>query len=121
MAFFRNLFAWFLSILMALGLISGVNPDTVVATATDIQQKVTENVDAMVDEAAAFADSVNAAVEEKVNEVRESEAGQKVEQFATDVREIVDNTAQDIQDHFGPEATEAPVTEETTEGAGAAS
>ena len=36
-----------------------------------------------------------------------------------DVREVVDNTVQDIQEHFGPEATEAP-DEVVTEAEGSA-
>ena len=49
MNFFRSIFAWFLSILMALGLLAGVDSEKVVATATDIQEKVTERVDAVVE------------------------------------------------------------------------
>ena len=119
MNFFRRIFAWFLSILMALGLLAGVDSEKVVATATDIQEKVTERVDAVVDEAAAFADSVNEQVQNTIDEVRSSEAGQKAEEFVNDVREVVDNTVQDIQEHFGPEATEAP-DEVVTEAEGSA-
>ena len=121
MGFLRNLIAWFLSILMAFGIGAGVNTEAVVATATDLQQKVTEHVDAITDELAGIADDVADAVRDETDKLRQSEEGQKVEEFLNDVREVVEDTVENIQEHFGPEETEAPETDavDSAEGADA--
>lgn len=87
-------------------------------TDSELQQKVQEHMDVIVDKSAAIVDDV-------VEEIRKDERVQDAEKFIDDVNEIVDNTKQDIHDHFGKEAEteEVPVealeeaTEESTEAA----
>lgn len=64
---------------------------------SELQQKVQEHMDVIVDESAAIVDDV-------VEEIRKDERVQKAEQFQDDVNEIVDNTVEDIHAHFGKEA-----------------
>ena len=56
---------------------------------SELQQKVQEHMDVIVDESAAIVDDV-------VEEIRKDERVQKAEQFQDDVNEIVDNTVEDI-------------------------
>ena len=63
---------------------------------SELQQKVQDHMDVIVDESAALVDDV-------VDEVRKNEHVKKAEEFVNDVNEIVENTANDIDDHFGKE------------------
>ena len=72
--------------------------------ASELQKKVQEHLDVIVDEAAAMVDDV-------VEEVRKDERVQSAEEFVGDVKEIVNNTVEDIHEHFDKPA------EETTDGA----
>ena len=81
---------------------------------SDIEMILDEHMDVIADESAAIVDDV-------LEEARKDERVQKAEEFANDVNEIVDNTKQDIYDHFGPEEetedlSEAVGLEEATEG-----
>lgn len=83
------------------------------ATDSELKQKVQQHMDVIADESAAIVDDV-------IDEARKDERVQKAEEFANDVNEIVDNTKQDIRDHFGPEEetedlSEAVDLEEATE------
>ena len=88
------------------------------AADSELQAKVQEHMDVIVDESAAIVDDV-------VEEIRKDERVQDAEKFIDDVNEIVDNTKQDIHDHFGKEAETEEVpgealeeaTEEITEAA----
>ena len=61
---------------------------------SELQQKVQEHMDVIVDESAAIVDDV-------MEEVRQDERVQQMEQFANDVNEIANNTRADIEAHFG--------------------
>ena len=79
----------------------------------ELQTKVQEHMDVIVDESAAIVDDV-------LDEARKDERVQKTEEFVNDVEEIVDNTVNDIYEHFGPEEEtedllEEPAEEETQE------
>ena len=75
---------------------------------SELQQKVQDHMDVIVDESAAIVDDV-------MDEARKNEHVQKAEQFANDVNEIVDHTIEDIHEHFGPEEETEAVTEAVTE------
>ncbi len=89
---------WLLSLIFAFNLGAGTVRSTSTATDSELKQKVQEHMDVIVDESAAMVDDVLA-------EIRQDEHVQKAEEFAQDVREIVDDTAQDVQDHFGAQDT----------------
>ena len=83
------------------------------ATDSELKQKVQQHMDVIADESAAIVDDV-------LDEARKDERVQKAEEFAADVNEIVDNTVQDIHDHFDSEEetedlSEAVDLEEATE------
>ena len=71
----------------------------------ELQAKVQEHMDVIADESAAIVDDV-------LEEARKDEHVQKAEEFANDVEEIVDNTVQDIHDHFGDEEETEELSEE---------
>ena len=107
---FMKLISWLLSIVVAFSLGAGVRTDR--EPNSELQQKVQDHMDVIVDEAAAIVDDVT-------EELRQNEHVQEAEAFAEDVREIVNNTMDDIKDHFGTEenASEADATAETAEAA----
>ena len=74
--------------------------------ASELQQKVQGHVDTIVDETAAIVDDI-------MDEARKDERVQNAEAFVDDVKEIVDNTVQDIHDHFDPEEAEEDAAGET--------
>lgn len=93
--------------LFAFSLGAGMSGDTKPAD-SELQQKVQEHMDVIVDESAAIVDDV-------MEEVRKDERVQEAEQFVNDVREIAQNTADDIDAHFGEKATEEAQPEEAVE------
>lgn len=109
--------AWLLSILLSFGAGTAVGrnyePDT------ELEQKVQGHMDVIVDEAAGIVDDVSAAAREHretlESEVKDSETYKKAEEFVNDVQEIADNTAADIDAHFGTEETETETGETETE------
>ncbi len=76
-------------------------------TDSELTQKVQDHMDVIVDESAAIVDDV-------MEEARKDERVQEAEEFVNDVNEIINNTKQDIEDHFGEDETES-VTESVTE------
>ena len=98
--------AWLLSLLLSFGAGAAVGrsyePDT------ELEQKVQGHMDVIVDESAAMMDDI-------ADEFRNNEHVKEAEAFAEDVREIVDNTKQDIEDHFGKPAEETTETEPAAE------
>ena len=106
---------WLLSVCLAFFAGESVGSRNV-ETDSQLQQKVQEHMDVIVDETAAIIDDVS-------EEVRNNEHVQDAQQFVDDVREIAQNTADDIDAHFGSEDTEsiteavseAPAGEEQTE------
>ena len=102
----KTLFLWFLSMLLSFG--AGAKVGREYEPDTELEQKVQEHMDVIVDESAAIVDDV-------VEEIRKDERVQDAEKFIDDVNEIVDNTKQDIHDHFGKEAETEAVPEEALE------
>ena len=97
------MFGAFLGWLWSMGLafFAGVNMGSNHETDSELQQKVQGHMDVIVDESAAIIDDVT-------EEVRKDERVQEAEQFVNDVKEIAQNTADDIDAHFGNhEETEA--------------
>ena len=100
--------AWLLSILLSFGAGTAVGrnyePDT------ELEQKVQGHMDVIVDEAAGIVDDVSEAARSRretlESELKESDKYKKAEQFVNDVQEIADNTAADIEAHFGTGETE---------------
>ena len=72
----------------------------------ELQQKVQDHMDVIVDESAAIVDDV-------MDEVRKDKHVQEAEEFHEDVKEIVNNTMDDIHEHFDEEETENLLEEET--------
>ena len=105
-----KLISWVLSLIFAFSLGAGVRSDNNTETNSELQQKVQDHMDVIVDEAAAIVDDVTA-------EIRQNEHVQEAEAFTEDVKEIVNNTMDDIKSHFGTEeeVTEADAPAETTE------
>ncbi len=91
-----KLISWVLSLIFAFSLGAGVRSDNNNETSSELQQKVQDHMDVIVDEAAAIVDDVTA-------EIRQNEHVQEAEAFAEDVKEIVNNTMDDIKSHFGTE------------------
>ena len=103
-----KLISWVLSLIFAFSLGAGVRSDNNSETSSELQQKVQDHMDVIVDEAAAIVDEVTA-------EIRQNEHVQEAEAFADDVKEIVNNTVDDIRSHFGPEEEAAEADAETAE------
>ena len=91
-AVMSQFFNWLLSLLLAFGLGLGVSSGT--TSDSELKQKVQDHMDVIVDESAAIVDDV-------VDEIRKDEHVKDTEKFFDDVSEIIDNTKQDIHDHFG--------------------
>lgn len=88
-----KLIAWLLTFLFAFSLGAGTR-DADRPSDSELAQKVQAHMDVIVDESAAMVDDV-------VEEIRKDEHVQNAEAFVEDVGEIIDNTREDIQDHFG--------------------
>ena len=90
---------WLLSVVFAFSLGAGTaDPDRV--PETELERKVRDHMDVIVDESAAMVDDV-------VDELRQNEYVQDAEAFADDVNEIIDNTREDIKAHFDKDEEEA--------------
>ena len=97
--------AWLFSVIFAFNMGAGLSKES--PEDSELKQKVRDHVDAIVDETAGLVDDV-------IEEVRSTEEVQKAEAFAEDVREIVNNTLDDIHEKFGSEEEEENA-EETVE------
>ena len=105
--FFQQLGAWFLSLLVVFGV--GVNAGREYEPEEanpELKQKVTEHLDAIVDEMAGLADDLNTEAEKQMEEFRQSEFVRSVEDFFNNVKEIAENTAEDIRKRFGGDEAE---------------
>ena len=91
---FMKLVSWLLSLIFAFSLGAGVKTAETEETNSELQQKVQDHMDIIVDEAAAIVDDVT-------EQIRQNEHVQEAEAFADDVKEIVNNTMEDIKNHFG--------------------
>ena len=101
--------AWLLSLLLSFGAGAAVGrsyePDT------ELEQKVQGHMDVIVDEAAGIVDDVSEAARDRretlESELKDSETYKKAEEIVNDVQEIADNTAADIDAHFGTGESES--------------
>ena len=101
--------AWLLSLILSFGAGAAVarnyEPDT------ELEQKVQGHMDVIVDEAAGIVDDVSEAARERretlESELKDSETYKKAEEIVNDVQEIADNTAADIDAHFGTGESES--------------
>lgn len=99
---------WLFTVIFAFNMGAGVHREPG-ENASELQKKVQEHMDVIVDETAAMVDDV-------VEEVRKDQRVQNAEAFVDDVKEIVDNTRDDIEAHFGTaESAEENAAEETEE------
>ena len=109
-----KLVSWLLSLIFAFSLGAGVKPAETDEANAELQQKVQDHMDVIVDEAAAIVDDVT-------EQIRQNEHVQEAEAFAEDVKEIVNNTMDDIKNHFGTTEEEpAPADQEAAAEAPAA-
>ncbi len=93
-----NFLAWLFSLIFAFNLGAGIRRDA--PADSELQQKVQDHMDVIVDEAAALVDDV-------ADEVRKNEKVQEAEEFVGDVKEIINNTVDDIHEHFDEKTDEA--------------
>ena len=100
-----KVFAWLFSVIFAFNLGAGVKSDK--PADSELEQKIRDHMDVIVDETAAMVDDVT-------DELRKNEKVQKAEEFVGDVKEIIDNTKNDIDAHFGTTET-TETTEEAVE------
>ena len=111
-------FSWLLSVLLAFG--AGTAAGRHYEPNTDLEQQVSDHVDVIVDEMAGIVDDVNAAKEQRQSEWAEEmetdEDYRRAKEFVEDVREIADNTAADIEAHFGSGEEETEAAESVLEG-----
>ena len=97
--FFQQLGAWFLSLLVVFGV--GVNAGREYEPEEanpELKQKVTEHLDAIVDEMAGLADDLNAEAEKQMEEFRQSEFVHSVEDFFNNVKEIAELLGEEVFD-----------------------
>ncbi|MBQ6322050.1 MAG: hypothetical protein IJI24_04180 [Lachnospiraceae bacterium] len=87
-----SMIGWLLSVTLAFFI--GVNVNRDKPADSELQQKVQDHMDVIVDESAAIIDDVT-------DEIRSSDYVQDAEKFADDIKEIAQNTADDIEAHFG--------------------
>jgi hypothetical protein len=104
----KAILAWILSMFLSFG--AGVSTGRDYQSDTELEQKVQAHMDVIVDEAAGIVDDVSEAARSRretlESELKESGKYKKAEQFVNDVQEIADNTAADIEAHFGTGETE---------------
>ncbi len=104
----KAILAWILSMFLSFG--AGVSTGRDYQSDTELEQKVQAHMDVIVDEAAGIVDDVSEAARSRretlESELKESDKYKKAEQFVNDVQEIADNTAADIEAHFGTGETE---------------
>ena len=97
---FGKLILWLCSVVFAFSL--GARAADPKVSDSELQQRIRDHMDVIVDEAAGMADDI-------AEEIRNDERVQQASEFVDDVREIVQNTKDDIQDHFGTPSEEGAV------------
>ncbi len=102
---FGKFVLWLCSVVFAFSL--GARSTSPEATDSELEQRVREHMDVIVDEAAGIADDIS-------EEIRKDERVQQAGEFVDSVKEIVRNTQADIEDHFG-QKTEDPGEEAASE------
>ena len=103
---FGKFVLWLCSVVFAFSL--GAQSTNPKATDSELVQKVRDHIDVIVDEAAGIADDIAA-------EIQKDERVQQAAEFVDDVKDIIRNTQEDIQDHFAPEAEEDTAAEDTAD------
>ena len=101
--------AWLLSLILSFG--AGATVGRNYEPDTELEQKVQGHMDVIVDEAAGIVDDVSEAARDRretlESELKDSETYKKAEEIVNDVQEIADNTAADIDAHFGTGESES--------------
>ena len=104
----KAVLAWLLSIVLSFG--AGASFGRKYEPDTELEEKVQGHMDVIVDEAAGIVDDVTESARKRretvESELKESDEYKKAEEFAGDVKEIAENTAADIEAHFGTGETE---------------
>ena len=94
---FGKFVLWLCSVVFAFSL--GAQSTNPKATDSELEKKVRDHIDVIVDEAAGIADDISA-------EIRKDERVQQATEFVDDVKDIIRNTQEDIQEHFGSDTEE---------------
>ena len=102
---FGKFVLWLCSVVFAFSL--GAQSTNPKATDSELEKKVRDHIDVIVDEAAGIADDI-------ATEIQKDERVQQATEFADDVKEIIRNTQEDIQDHFRPKTEEGAEDAEDT-------
>ena len=90
-----QIIGWLLSLSLAFFIgISVGNHNSDAPSDSELQQKVQDHMDVIIDEAAGIVDDV-------AEEARKDERVREAEEFVDDVKDIAQNTADDIDAHFG--------------------
>lgn len=114
--------AWLLSLVFAFNLGAGSKTDSGRETDAELRNRVQEHIDTIVDESAAIVDEVTESIrqDERVKEVEKKvqDVKEVVTDTAQDVNQVIENTKDRVEEKFGPGETVAP--EETPAGPEAA-
>jgi len=104
--------AWLLSLVFAFNLGAGSKTDSARETDAELRNRVQEHIDTIVDESAAIVDEVTESIrqDERVKEVEKKVQDVKdvVTDTAQDVNQVIENTKDRVEEKFGPEETVAP-------------
>ena len=103
---FGKLILWLCSVVFAFSL--GARAADPKVSDSELEQRIRDHMDVIVDEAAGIADDIS-------EEIRKDERVQEAGEFVDSVKEIVQNTKDDIEEHFG-DKTEEPAESDTVEG-----
>ena len=102
---FGKLILWLCSVVFAFSL--GARSADPQVSDSELEQRIRDHMDVIVDEAAGIADDIS-------EEIRKDERVQEAGEFVDSVKEIVRNTKDDIEEHFG-DKTEEPAEDEPAE------
>ena len=102
---FGKLILWLCSVVFAFSL--GARSADPQVSDSELEQRIRDHMDVIVDEAAGIADDIS-------EEIRKDERVQEAGEFVDSVKEIVRNTKDDIEEHFG-DKTEEPAEGEPAE------
>ena len=103
---FGKLILWLCSVVFAFSL--GARAADPKVSDSELEQRIRDHMDVIVDEAAGIADDIS-------EEIRKDERVQEAGEFVDSVKEIVQNTKDDIEEHFG-DKMEEPAEGDTVEG-----
>lgn len=104
--------AWLLSLVFAFNLGAGSKTNSARETDAELRNRVQEHIDTIVDESAAIVDEVTESIrqDERVKEVEKKVQDMKdvVTDTAQDVNQVIENTKDRVEEKFGPEETVTP-------------